>query len=319
MWINFLPNVGWVRSVQKRVERLYIPSSFDNLLRTFPAGEGVTYALSSAPQLEPEGRTMTRRIQSLAFAGLTIALVVGCGVKKETHQKALDELAATQNRLSDAQRDRDAKAKQLAKLEKELSELQAQRDTLTEAERQAQARMQASEQELVELRKQRDAAEQRLTAFRQLYERFRALVDTGKLQVDFRNGQMVLKLPSEVLFSSGKARLSDRGEKALTEVLNILVEFKDRRFLIAGHTDNLPLRGGKFDNNWELSTARALEVLEYMVKAGFDPKNLGAAGYGEFDPVAPNDTDQNRQLNRRIEIILVPDLSELPNLTVNPS
>lgn len=262
---------------------------------------------------------MTRRIQILALAGLAAALAVGCGVKKEVHQKALDELAATQSRLSEVERDRDAKAKQLAALEKKLSELEAQRDNLSEAEKQAQARMQASQQELAELRKQRDAAEERLNAFRQLYERFRALVDTGKLQVDFRNGQMVLKLPSEVLFPSGRANLSKQGDAALTEVLNILVEFKDRRFLIAGHTDNQPLRGGRFDNNWELSTARALSVLEAMVKAGFDPKNLGAAGYGEWDPVAPNDTAENRQLNRRIEIILVPDLSELPNLTVTPS
>lgn len=262
---------------------------------------------------------MTRRIQVLALAGLAAVLVAGCGVKKEVHQKALDELAATQDKLGETERDRDEKARQLAKLEKELTELQAQRDNLSEAERAAQQRMKATEQELTELRKQRDAAEERLTAFRKLYDRFRALVDTGKLQVDFRNGQMVLKLPSEVLFPSGKADLSKKGEEALTEVLNILVEFKDRRFLVAGHTDNQPLRGGRFDNNWELSTARALSVLEYMVKAGFDSKNLGAAGYGEWDPVVPNDTPENRQLNRRIEIILVPDLSELPNLTVSPT
>jgi chemotaxis protein MotB len=262
---------------------------------------------------------MTRRIHVLALAGLAVALAAGCGVKKEVHQKALNDLAATQDRLSEAERQRAQRDAQIAKLEKELADLQAQRDNLTEAERAATERMQATEQELAELRKQRDAAEERLKAFRQLYDRFRALVDTGKLQVDFRNGQMILKLPSEVLFSSGKARLSDNGEKALTEVLNILVEFKDRRFLIAGHTDNQQIRGGRFDNNWELSTARALSVLEYMSKAGFDSKNLGAAGYGEWDPVAPNDTPENRQLNRRIEIILVPDLSELPNLTVNPS
>ena len=262
---------------------------------------------------------MTHRIHILALAVLAVALAAGCGVKKEVHQKALNDLSATQDRLSESERRRAELEEQIAKLEKELSELQAQRDNLTEAERAAQQKMQATEQELAELRKQRDAAEERLKAFRQLYDRFRALVDTGKLQVDFRNGQMVLKLPSEVLFSSGKANLSDTGEKALTEVLNILVEFKDRRFLVAGHTDNQKIRGGRFDNNWELSTARALSVLEYMVKAGFDSKNLGAAGYGEWDPVAPNDTPENRQLNRRIEIILVPDLSELPNLTVNPS
>lgn len=262
---------------------------------------------------------MTRRIQVLALAVLAVALAAGCGVKKEVHQKALNDLSATQDRLSESERKRDELEAQIAKLEKELAALQAQRDNLTEAERAAQEKMQATETELAELRKQRDAAEERLKAFRQLYDRFRALVDTGKLQVDFRNGQMVLKLPAEVLFASGKAKLSDTGEKALTEVLNILVEFKDRRFLIAGHTDNQQIRGGRFDNNWELSSARALSVLEYMVKAGFDSKNLGAAGYGEWDPVAPNDTPENRQLNRRIEIILVPDLSELPNLTVNPS
>lgn len=262
---------------------------------------------------------MTRRIQVLALAGLIAALAVGCGVKKEVHQKALDDLAATQQRLGETERDRDDKALQLAQLETELGKLQAQRDNLSEAERAAQERMAATEQELTELRKQRDAAEERLAAFRKLYDRFRALVDTGKLQVDFRNGQMVLKLPSEVLFSSGRADLSKQGGQALTEVLDILVEFKDRRFLVAGHTDNQPLRGGRFGNNWALSTARALSVLEYMVKAGFDSKNLGAAGYGEWDPVAPNDTAENRQLNRRIEIILVPDLSELPNLTVNPA
>ncbi len=262
---------------------------------------------------------MTRTIHVLALAGLAVALAAGCGVKKEVHQKALNDLAATQDRLSESERQRAERDAQIAKLEKELADLQAQRDNLTEAERAATERMQATEQELTELRKQRDAAEERLKAFRQLYDRFRALVDTGKLQVDFRNGQMILKLPSEVLFSSGKAKLSDNGEKALSEVLNILVEFKDRRFLIAGHTDNQQIRGGRFDTNWELSTARALSVLEYMSKAGFDSKNLGAAGYGEWDPVAPNDTPENRQLNRRIEIILVPDLSELPNLTVNPS
>jgi chemotaxis protein MotB len=58
-----------------------------------------------------------------------------------------------------------------------------------------------------------------------------------------------------------------------------------------------------------------MSVVTFMIEAGFDPKNLAAAGYGEFDPVAPNDTPENKQLNRRIEIILVPDLSELPNLT----
>lgn len=269
---------------------------------------------------------MIRLIHTLALAGLVAMLATACGVKKEVHQKALNDLAATQNQLAQAESERDAKAAEIARLESELSDLQAQREQMSEADRDNQRRiaelmnnMQATEQELLELRNQRDKAEERLNAFRQLYQRFQSLVDTGKLQVDFRNGQMVLKLPSEVLFPSGRAKLSRPGQAALTEVLDILKEFRDRRFLVAGHTDNLKIRSRRFRDNWELSTARAVSVVDYMIEAGFDPKNLGAAGYGEFDPVAPNDTAENRALNRRIEIILVPDLSELPNLTIEQS
>ncbi|MEM9491428.1 MAG: OmpA family protein [Myxococcota bacterium] len=254
------------------------------------------------------------------------ALSAGCGVKKEVHQKALDDLAATQNKLTKVERDRDAKAKRLSELGEELSDTEAERDRTTADKAEKEKRlaelredMAATREELVALRKQQDETKKRLQAFRELNQRFRSLVDTGKLQVDFRKGRMVLKLPSGVLFASGKAKLSRAGEGALTEVLDILKQFKDRRFLIAGHTDNLRVRGRRFKNNWHLSTARAVSVLEFMIAAGFEPGNLGAADYGEFDPVAPNDTPENRQLNRRIEIILVPNLSELPNLTAEPS
>ncbi|WP_428267050.1 OmpA family protein [Haliangium sp.] len=266
---------------------------------------------------------MIRLTNPMAISVLAAALVAGCGVKKEVHQKCLDELSATQNRLAEAERERDAKAAALAETERALD---SQRNQMTEAEREQQRRiaelttdMNATRQELLDLRTQRDRATKRLTAFRELYERFRSLVDTGKLEVDFRNGQMVLKLPSGVLFDSGRARLSSEGEVALAEVLDILKQFKDRRFLVAGHTDDLKVRSRRFRNNWYLSTARAVSVVEYMIDAGFPATNLGAAGYGEFDPVAPNDSAENRQLNRRIEIIIVPDLSELPNLTIEPT
>lgn len=265
---------------------------------------------------------MARLIHGLAIASVTAVLAIGCGVKKEVHQKCLDNLAATQQRLSEAESDRDAKAKQIAELEQELQTTAAERDQMTEAEREKQRRiaelmkdMKATKEELLALRAQQEKAEERLRAFRKLNERFRALVDTGKLVVKFRNGQMVLQLPSEVLFPSGRAKLSKVGEGALAEVLDILKEFKDRRFLIAGHTDNLKIRSRRFRNNWDLSTARAVSVVEFMVEAGFESKNVAAAGYGEHDPVASNDTEEGRQQNRRIEIILVPDLSELPNLT----
>lgn len=243
------------------------------------------------------------RLQMRSVVVLVLALsgAWACGVNKEVHQKALDDLTATQAELDATRKERDGLKEQLGMSEGERGQL---------AKNQA-----ASEAELAELRKQREASEKRLAAFRELKKRFAKLVDTGKLQVAFRNGQMVLKLPSGILFPSGQAELTKPGQEALTEVTTILLEFKDRRFVIAGHTDTDPIKSRKFKSNWDLSTARALSVVQFMVSAGFPSTSLAAAGYGEFDPVAANDTEENKQLNRRIEIMLVPDLSELPNLT----
>jgi chemotaxis protein MotB len=88
----------------------------------------------------------------------------------------------------------------------------------------------------------------------------------------------------------------------------------DRRFLVVGHTDNVPIKTAAFASNWELSTARAVEVVQILIKEGMNPKSLSAAGYSEFDPVAANDTPDHKALNRRIEIVLQPNLSDLPPL-----
>ena len=252
------------------------------------------------------------------------AFLFNCGVKKATHNKVLSELAATQLQLDETAQERDKLLSDRKKLEADKENLSSSLDDKARAEAEASARaaklaadMQATEAELLKLRKQREAAEKRLQAFRDLTAKFKSLVDTGKLKVAFRQGQMVLELPSGVLFSSGQAKLSSGGEAALSEVLNILKDFTGRRFLIAGHTDTIPVKSRKFKNNWLLSTARAVSVVLYMTdKAGFPAKNLAAAGYGEFAPVADNATPEGRAKNRRIEIILVPDLSELPGLDV---
>lgn len=259
----------------------------------------------------------------MIIASLALPLLA-CGVKKETHQKVLDELNKCQTNLSGAQSKVASQSSRIKKLEGSLSQTRKELDKMSVAERkkalrigQLMKQMSTTSSELEDklnaLRKQNEKAQARLKAYSELRNKLRALVDTGKLRVKFRKGQMVLELPSEVLFAPGRANLRRPGRKALNDVLQILLKFKDRRFMIAGHTDNVPVRG-RFRNNWHLSTARARSVVERMIKAGFDPKNLVAAGYGEYDPVAKNDTKEHRRLNRRIEIILIPDLSELPNL-----
>jgi len=252
---------------------------------------------------------------------LIVALLATSCVKKSTYQKAVaennrlkTELADTQKKLADTEQTLSAKIK----------ELEAQLGVLDETTKSKEAELgkvrgekDATMAELAELRRQKEAAEKRIAAYKALQDKFRALVDTGKLQVVFRHGQMTLKLPSGILFPSGSAKLSKDGEKALADVTNILMQFKDRRFVVAGHTDNQPIKTAEFPNNWYLSTARANSVVQFMIKQKFPATSLAAAGYGEFDPVAPNDKEEGREQNRRIEIILVPNLEELPSLTGN--
>jgi len=274
-------------------------------------------------------------MRTATWVAVLAFVLAGCLVKQSTYQKALaekakveQELAESRKKQADTEKTLGDKIKeletQLAALdettrtkESELGKVRGEK-TATESELgKVRGEKEATEKELVELRRQKDAAEKRIAAYKALQDKFRKLVDTGKLQVVFRNGQMTLKLPSGILFPSGSAELSKDGQTALSEVVKILVQFKDRRFVVAGHTDNQPIKTAEFKDNWYLSTARANSVVQFMIKQRFPAKNLAAAGYGEFDPVARNDTDTTREQNRRIEIILVPNLEELPSLTGN--
>jgi chemotaxis protein MotB len=174
----------------------------------------------------------------------------------------------------------------------------------------------ATRKELEELRKKRAETAKRLAAFKQLTARFKKMIDSGKLKVVFRKGRMVVKMPASVLFPSGSADLSRKGELALMEVAIILRGFSKRRFMIAGHTDNRRLESAKsrYKDNWELSTARAVRVTRFMIEARLKPANLVAAGYAQFDPVGDNRTKAGRQENRRIEIILLPHIVEVPSI-----
>jgi chemotaxis protein MotB len=140
------------------------------------------------------------------------------------------------------------------------------------------------------------------------------MIDAGKLKVIIRDGRMIIALPNDVLFDSGKTAIKPDGQAALAEVAQVLAGIGDRHFLVAGDTDDVPIHTSRFPSNWELSTARAVEVVKFLVDKGMKPELLAAAGYGQFDPVVANDTPEHRAQNRRIEIVLQPNLSDLPPL-----
>ncbi|MGO8991905.1 MAG: flagellar motor protein MotB [Polyangiaceae bacterium] len=178
---------------------------------------------------------------------------------------------------------------------------------------QVASNLKVSQGELDALRAERAETEKQLTAFRALTASFQKMIDSGKLQVTMRHGRMIVKLPAEILFASGSADISKGGENALAEVAGILKQMPERRFMIAGHTDNVPVGPpSPFKNNLQLSTARAERVTETLITAGMNPAHLSAAGYSEYEPARENSTEAGRRENRRIEIVLLPNLAEIP-------
>ena len=231
------------------------------------------------------------------------------------------KLKATQAQLTQAQADQQALQKKLddttalaGELRKRLEKLGQNVEKLTSEKGALAQGLEDAKTRLEELRKQKQAAEARAATFRSLIERLRSMIDSGQLKVIIRDGRMLIALSNDVLFDSGKTTIKPAGQDALAKVAQVLATIPDRHFLVDGHTDNVPIHSQRFPSNWELSTARAVDVVNFMVSKGVKPEVLTAAGQAEFDPVAPNDSADHRAQNRRIEIVLQPNLSELPSM-----
>lgn len=129
----------------------------------------------------------------------------------------------------------------------------------------------------------------------------------GKITVHEERRGLVISVKDTVFFYAGSADLGLRAREVISQVGSILSKLPNS-IRIEGHTDNVPIHTAKFYSNWELSTARATNVLHYMIQsANISPERLSAAGYGEFKPVASNDTDSGRAANRRVDIVLLGD------------
>ncbi len=152
------------------------------------------------------------------------------------------------------------------------------------------------------------AAEARAAQQRTILEGFRPMIDAGDLAVEVAGGRVLLVLENDVLFDAGQASVRKEGKRLLRDVAQRLTAMRDLELQVGGHTDDTPIRTDRFPTNWELSTARAVEVVQLLVTAGIEPRRLSAAGFGEHRPAAAND-DAGRAKNRRIEIALVPELA----------
>lgn len=262
--------------------------------------------------------------KTIKLAGLLLAgTILGSGCVTSGTFEAKEAELAVALKEKDALKTENAKLEaQVKDLDKQIADLKAQMDHVkaygkgkADEAGQLAAGMEDLQRRLNELEKQKKIAEARAAMFRQLAEKLRSMVDAGQIKVTVRNGRMLLVLPNDILFDSGKTELKPEGKDALAKVAKVLATMPaDRHFLVAGHTDNLPIKTKKFQSNWELSTQRAVEVVRLLIDNGMKPSQVGAAGYAEYDPAADNATPDGQKQNRRIEIVVEPNLSELPSL-----
>jgi chemotaxis protein MotB len=196
-----------------------------------------------------------------------------------------DDVAAKESALAAAKRDMQQLNSQLEQARQEKQELEARVAQLDEQQRQETAHFEALRRQL-----EQDLNESRVEI------------------TQLKNRMTVINLTSEVLFNSGSAKIKPAGRKVLDLIASSLNAYPDRAISIEGHTDNVPIgKNLPFVSNWDLSVTRALSAVDYLQSRDrIAPERLRAVGYGEYRPVASNDTTDGRQRNRRIEIRLLP-------------
>ncbi len=165
-------------------------------------------------------------------------------------------------------------------------------------------------QQIANLQKAKEEEVQKTSkTYEQLLDKMKSEISQGQVTISELKGKLTVNLVDAILFDSGKAEVKPEGLAVLQKVVDILKNVKDKAIRIEGHTDNVQIVGAltkRYPTNWELSAARAINVTRFLQNQGLEPAVLGAVAYGENKPVAPNDTEEGKAKNRRIEIILVP-------------
>jgi chemotaxis protein MotB len=210
----------------------------------------------------------------------------------------------------------EAEAARSAQLQQQISDDEQQISQLKASLGMAQSQAITDEQkaELEEARRAVQDAQERGKLLDDLQAKFKKMIDAGHLKVTTRRGRIVLQLHNDVLFAAGQADLKPDGKLALAEIAATLKSVPGKRFQVAGHTDTEPMTTETkktYPTNWELSSARAIAVVKLLVQEGVDPNMLSAAGYSLYDPVASNASTEGQAKNRRIEITLVPQVTQV--------
>lgn len=240
---------------------------------------------------------------------ILICLTMSACVSKSKYENEVSALNAELTKEKSASKNLETEK---SHLETERSQLQDKLVATTKDRGQLRASLDEMKKAMDEMRQRQAEQRQALKEFEDLTKRFKKLTDAGALSVQFIDGKMVVSLGSDVLFPSGSAKLSAAGLDAIKEVTTQLKAIPGKRYQIEGHTDNVPIATAIFPSNWELASARALNVTRTMIEAGMPAERVSAASFADTSPRQSNDTVEGKAANRRIAIVVVPDLSTMP-------
>lgn len=283
-------------------------------------------------------RSVRAGLIASALLGCAFSALVGCGYSEDEWQAQLAKYSEldSQHKQERAELDKTkdellAAQARVAALSNELSKMGVDVETLTRKLLEEGTEKERLSADVDELKRAVTEYQARAAQLERIRGRFEVLRDKLQrltklgLKVEVRHNRMVISLPGDVLFPSGKDQLRDGGKDVLAAVADVIrndQQLAERFFQVAGHTDAQPLNGGPFKDNWGLSAMRARTVLVFLISktdakdggGGLAATRLHAAGYGETDPVAPNETPAEREKNRRVELVLMPNVEEMLDL-----
>ncbi|MDF3818797.1 OmpA family protein [Leptospira sp. 96542] len=230
--------------------------------------------------------------------------------------------------LSDENRKREEKdraeiyslRKKLELAEKEcLAKEQKLRESYESKSDELKERIRNLEEELANLRQltknQKRELERLSDQARELEEKLSKEITSGQIRLKRFHNKLIINIDDKISFDSGSSDLKPAILPAIEKIRDILASYPENYIVVEGHTDNVPIKT-KFRNNWQLSSERALSVLEYMLlNKNLNPKNFSSAGYGEHQPIVPNTSKENKALNRRVDIVVVPRATGAMNPT----
>lgn len=233
--------------------------------------------------------------------GFGFAVTAGCAAKQKQTKK---EKKAQKKREAEHRAELDKqRAESEEAAERQAAEADADREELESRIERLESRLDQS----------RELAAKRKNLHDALLTDLSSLRGAGKVEITERRGLLIVSIPQDVLFESSRFALKEEGKETLRSLASSLKNVDDHRILVAGHTDNVPVskKSVDFKDNWELSTMRALSSTKLLSQSGVSGEHLAAVGFGSTDPVASNDTEANRAKNRRVELMLVPNLAKI--------